>query len=77
MTPLPRLNANALAILLEGLGFSCVRSKGSHFAYRHPDGSATSIPFHGSGQLSVKFIKTVLMQIGLSDEEYIRLVAKL
>jgi predicted RNA binding protein YcfA (HicA-like mRNA interferase family) len=63
--------------LLERLGFTCVRSKGSHFAYRHSDGRATTLPYHGPALLSVKFIKRLLGQIGVSDEDYVRLVSKL
>lgn len=60
MTPLPRINAAAMAKLLEGLGFVCVRSRGSHFAYRHADRRMTAVPFHGSEALSVKLIPQIL-----------------
>ncbi|MCC7478407.1 type II toxin-antitoxin system HicA family toxin [bacterium] len=65
-----------MAKVLERAGFICVRSRGSHFAYRHPDGRLTSIPFHGSGTLSARLINQIIDQAQLSAEEYTRLVAE-
>jgi predicted RNA binding protein YcfA (HicA-like mRNA interferase family) len=76
VTPLPRTSAKRMAKLLEGLGFRCTRSRGSHFFYRHPDGRTTTIPFHGAEALSAKLIGIILDQVGLTDEDYRRLVAE-
>lgn len=76
MTPLPLINAAAMARLLEGLGFVCVRSRGSHFAYRHDDGRMTAIPFHGSEALSIKLIAQIIRQAQLDEADFRRLVSK-
>jgi predicted RNA binding protein YcfA (HicA-like mRNA interferase family) len=77
MSKLPRLNANRMAKVLELAGFTCTRSRGSHFAYRHPDGRATAVPFHGSKLLSVGLTTQILGQAEISEEQYRSLVAQL
>jgi len=38
--------------ILERLGFSEVRQKGSHKQFRHPDGRGTTVPFHPGRDIS-------------------------
>jgi predicted RNA binding protein YcfA (HicA-like mRNA interferase family) len=63
-----------LAVVLEQLGFVCQRSRGSHFAYRHPDGRKTTLPYHAGRTLSRPFISDILKQIDVAPEEYVRLL---
>lgn len=46
MTRLPRLKGKELIRILEKVGFEVVRSRGSHFLLRHPDGRITTVPVH-------------------------------
>lgn len=46
------LKPREVAALLEGLGFSELRQKGSHKQYRHPDGRRTTVPFHSDRDIS-------------------------
>lgn len=74
MTRLPLTNARRLEKLLVGLGFEHLRTKGSHAIYKHADGRRTIVPFHGGKDLPRPLIAEILRQIGLSNEEYARLL---
>ena len=55
MTRLPRLKGKELIRILERLGFEVVRSRGSHFLLRHPDGRVTTVPLHSGECLGLAF----------------------
>jgi len=76
MSRLPIVNAKELEKLLLKMGFEIQRQKGSHKFYRHPDGRYTTIPHHPGEDLSRPLIKTILNQIDLPTEEFIRLLNK-
>jgi predicted RNA binding protein YcfA (HicA-like mRNA interferase family) len=42
------LPVRKLTRVIESLGFTYVRTKGSHAVYRHPDGRAVVLPQHGT-----------------------------
>ena len=46
MGSLPVLKPQEVVRHLERLGFAESRQKGSHKQFRHPDGRATTVPFH-------------------------------
>jgi predicted RNA binding protein YcfA (HicA-like mRNA interferase family) len=54
---------------LEQHGFSLVRQRGSHRQYRHPDGSSTTVPFHGSRDIAPTLLRKIARDVGLSVEE--------
>lgn len=74
MTPLPLVDAYTLGRILELRGFSCTRSKGSHFIYRHADGRRTVVPAHGGRLLPRPLLADILRQAGISTEDYIALL---
>jgi predicted RNA binding protein YcfA (HicA-like mRNA interferase family) len=76
MTRLTRLNARDMAKVLELAGFTCVRSKGGHFQYRHADGRSTTIPFHGSELLPIKLIKQILTETNIGEDQYRTLASR-
>jgi predicted RNA binding protein YcfA (HicA-like mRNA interferase family) len=76
MSRLPIVNAKELEKLLLKSGFEIQRQKGSHKFYKHPDGRYTTIPHHPGEDLSRPLIKTILNQIDLPSEEFIRLMNK-
>jgi predicted RNA binding protein YcfA (HicA-like mRNA interferase family) len=76
MSRLPIVNAKELEKLLLKLGFEIQRQKGSHKFYKHADGRYTTIPHHPGEDLSRPLIKTILNQIDLPSEEFIRLLNK-
>jgi predicted RNA binding protein YcfA (HicA-like mRNA interferase family) len=65
----PVLKPREVAAILESLGFSLVRQRGSHRQYRHPDGRGTTVPFHGSRDISPVLLRQIATDIGLTVED--------
>jgi predicted RNA binding protein YcfA (HicA-like mRNA interferase family) len=57
---------------LESVGFSYVRTKGSHAVYRNPDGRVAVIPQHGTVKRGT--LASILRQAGLAPDEFIKLL---
>lgn len=74
MSKLPVVSAKELEKLILRLGFTFIRQKGSHKFYKHPDGRYTTIPHHPGEDISRPLIRTILRQIELDADEYIRLL---
>ena len=71
MGNLPVLKPREVAALLEKLGFTEVRQKGSHKQYRHPDGRGTTVPFHAGRDISPTLLRKIAKDIGLTAEELV------
>ena len=69
MPPLPIINAKTFIKFLESLGFVCVRQKGSHKRFKHPDGRAVTIPVHSGKNLKRGLLKGILNSIDVSVDE--------
>lgn len=54
--------------VIESLGFSYVRTKGSHAVYRHPDGRVVVIPQHGTVKRGT--LASILRQAGIKSGEF-------
>jgi predicted RNA binding protein YcfA (HicA-like mRNA interferase family) len=52
MGNIPILKPREVVALLEALGFSEVRQRGSHKQFRHTDGRFTTVPFHAGRDVS-------------------------
>jgi predicted RNA binding protein YcfA (HicA-like mRNA interferase family) len=57
MAKVPILKPREVVALLNGLGFSCVRQRGSHMQFRHADGRATTVPDHGGRDISPSLLR--------------------
>jgi predicted RNA binding protein YcfA (HicA-like mRNA interferase family) len=66
---IPVLRPREVVAILERLGFSEARQKGSHRQYRHPDGRATTVPFHPGRDLSPILLRQIASDIGLTVRE--------
>jgi predicted RNA binding protein YcfA (HicA-like mRNA interferase family) len=75
MTRLPIVDAQTMERVVLRLGFAAVGQKGSHAFYRHPDGRATTIPFHGSRDLSHPLIRATLREIDLAPDDFADLLS--
>jgi len=73
MTKLVVIPPEKMKRILEKLGFSLVRQKGSHAFFQHSDGRATVVPLHKGEDLGKGILKSILNDIELSIEEYDRL----
>ncbi len=71
MATTPVLKAREVAAILEQLGFSEVRQRGSHRQYRHPDGRGTTVPFHPGRDISPLLLRQIAKDIGLSLDEFL------
>ncbi|HIC91271.1 MAG TPA: type II toxin-antitoxin system HicA family toxin [Syntrophaceae bacterium] len=69
MRKYPVLKPREVVAILEKLGFSEVRQKGSHKQYRHPDGRCTTVPFHRGRDISPILLRQIAKDIGLTVEE--------
>ena len=67
----PVLRPNEVMVILERLGFVPVRQRGSHIQYRHPDGRGTTVPYHGSRDLSPLLLRQIAKDIGLTVDEFL------
>jgi predicted RNA binding protein YcfA (HicA-like mRNA interferase family) len=74
MSKLPVVSAKELEKILFKLGFEVSRQKGSHRFYKHPDGRSTTIPHHPGEDISRPLTRTILREINLEVDEYIRLL---
>lgn len=69
MGNLPVLKPRVIIALLEALGFSEVRQRGSHKQFRHPDGRGTTVPFHAGRDVSPILLRQIAKDIGLTVDE--------
>lgn len=68
MGKLPVLKPHEVVRLLEHLGFTEVRQKGSHKQFRHPDGRGTTVPFHKGSDISPTLLRKIARDIGMTAE---------
>jgi len=66
----PICNANDVIRVLRRNGFMKVGQKGSHQKWRHPDGLQVIVPDHGSKQIPIGTLKSIIEGSGLSAEEF-------
>jgi len=71
MGNVPVLKPREVAAILGALGFVEVRQRGAHRQYRHPDGRATTVPFHGGRDISPILLRQIARDIGLTVEEFL------
>jgi predicted RNA binding protein YcfA (HicA-like mRNA interferase family) len=71
MPKLPVLKPQEVASLLEQLGFTMVRQRGSHKQFRHADGRSTTVPFHKGHDVSPILLRQIAKDIGLTVQELI------
>lgn len=71
MGDLPVLKPREVAALPERLGFAEVRQRGSHRQYRHPDGRATTVPFHPGRDISPTLLRVIARDIGMDVRDFV------
>ena len=62
--------------VLEKVGFSVIRQKGSHVFLRHQDGRTTVVPFHKGEDLGIGLLRKIMRDASLSHDEFIVLLRK-
>ena len=69
MGKVPTLKPREVSSLLQKLGFAEVRQRGSHKQYRHADGRGTTVPYHGSRDITPTLLRKIAKDIGLTAEQ--------
>jgi predicted RNA binding protein YcfA (HicA-like mRNA interferase family) len=72
MGKFPVLKPRDVVAILEKLGFTEVRQRGSHKQFRHHDGRSTTVPFHGGRDLSPILLRQIAKDIGLTIDEMLQ-----
>ncbi|HLC71553.1 MAG TPA: type II toxin-antitoxin system HicA family toxin [Candidatus Nanoarchaeia archaeon] len=67
---IPLLSSKEVCKFLEKEGFECIRQKGSHRFYRHPDGRTTVVPVHNNRDIKRGLLKGILDEIQMNREEF-------
>ncbi|WP_043739210.1 type II toxin-antitoxin system HicA family toxin [Thioalkalivibrio nitratireducens] len=71
MGNLPVLKPREVVAILLRLGFVEVRQRGSHKQFRHPDGRATTVPFHAGRDISTPLLRQIIKDIGLTPDDFL------
>ena len=71
MSNIPVLKPQEFVRILNNLGFSEVRQKGSHKQFRHKDGRATTVPFHKGRDIAPRLLRQIASDINLTIEEFL------
>ena len=67
----PVLKSREVISILERLGFTQVRQRGSHKQFRHPDGRNTTVSVHPGRDVSPIMLRQIAKDIGLTIEEFL------
>ena len=71
MGKLPVLKPREVCRILETLGFTLVRQRGSHLQFRHSDGRGTTLPNHAGRDISPILLRQIARDIGMTAEDLI------
>lgn len=74
MAKLPKISGKELCKILEKMSFIKTFGNGSHIKFTHIDGRRTVVPVHGNEDIGPELLLAILKQIGLSREEFERLL---
>lgn len=72
MPKLPRLRGRELVAALRRADFEVIRTKGSHYFMRHPDGRCTVIPVHSGETIGPGLLNKILKDIEFAEEDLVR-----
>lgn len=72
MGKIPVLKPRQVVKILRRLGFIEVRQRGSHKQFRHPDGRATTVPFHKGRDISPTLLRQIAKDINLTVDEMLK-----
>ena len=67
----PVLKSREVISMLERLGFTQVRQRGSHKQFRHPDGRNTTVAVHSGRDVSPILLRQIASDIGLTVEAFL------
>ena len=68
---LPVLRSQEVEDILLRLGFAGRSAKGGHRLYRHPDGRTTTVPFHGTRDISPTLLRKICRDISVTVTDFL------
>jgi predicted RNA binding protein YcfA (HicA-like mRNA interferase family) len=71
VTHVPPLKAREVIAVLQRLGFSEVRQRGSHKQFRHNDGRVTTVPVHPGRDISPVLIRRIADEIAVPIDTFL------
>ena len=77
MTRLRLVAFAMLAKVAEEKGFHRARQEGSHIVFRNDEGKIVVIPNHGSQVIVRPLLRKILRDMGVSPDEYARILKEL
>ena len=72
MPSYPVLKPREVVAILSALGFFEARQRGSHKQFRHPNGRATTVPFHAGRDISPIMLRQIAKDIGMDIDTFLR-----
>ncbi|OQX12013.1 MAG: toxin-antitoxin system, toxin component, HicA family protein [Desulfobacteraceae bacterium IS3] len=72
MGNIPTLRPQKVIAVLEKLGFTEIRQRGSHKQFRHPDGRCTTVPYHQGTDISPILLRQITKDIGVTIEKFLK-----
>ncbi len=69
MPPVPSVPGARVVRALEKLGFTVVRTRGSHVIMRHPDGRGAAVPVHSGKDVPKGTLRTIMADTGLIADQ--------
>jgi predicted RNA binding protein YcfA (HicA-like mRNA interferase family) len=68
----PVLKPREVISILEKLGFTEVRQRGSHKQFRHGDGRCTTVPFHAGRDISPILLRQIAKDVGIAIDTFLK-----
>jgi predicted RNA binding protein YcfA (HicA-like mRNA interferase family) len=77
LTRLRLVTYRELSKVAEGCGFEWQRRRGSHNSFKNAEGRIVVIPDHGAQVIVRPLLRKILRDIGITVDEYHRILGKL
>ena len=72
MGTLPVLKPRQVIAILQHLGFTEVRQRGSHKQFRHADGRQTTVPVHKGRDIAPGLLRQIIEDVRLTADEFLQ-----
>ncbi len=74
MAKLPNIQGTELVAVLQAIGFSVARQKGSHIRMKHDDGRVVTVPVHAGKSIGKGLLLKILRDAELTKDELLDLL---
>ncbi len=74
MAKLPNITGTELVAVLQAIGFSVARQKGSHIRRKHDDGRVVTVPVHAGKSIGKGLLLKILRDAELTKDELLDLL---